>query len=146
MTEEHLPPEYVGFWIRFLAFLIDNIAAMLVLGVVIALFFGSDIDPQDVTDLFARSLVQSLLIAALFIGLWIYFASTPGKMIFDAYIVDAKTLGVASRGQLVVRYVGYIVSTLLLFLGFVWIAFDARKQGLHDKMAGTLVIKGKPRQ
>ncbi|XOV88598.1 MAG: RDD family protein [Pseudomonadota bacterium] len=146
MTPNQHPPEYVGFWIRFLAFVIDNIAAMLVLGVIVAILFGTDVDPQDVTGLFARSLLQSLLVAALFIGLWIYFASTPGKMIFDAYIVDAKTLGNASRGQLVIRYLGYIVSTLLFFLGFVWIAFDARKQGLHDKMAGTLVIKGKPRQ
>jgi len=62
-------------------------------------------------------------------------------MIVSAKIVDAKTLGAPSTGQLIVRYVGYFISSLFLCLGFLWIAFDARKQGWHDKIAGTVVIK-----
>ena len=75
---------------------------------------------------------------------WIIIASTPGKLIFGAYIVDAKTLKRASTSQLIIRYLSYYVSLIPLGLGFLWIAFDPRKQGWHDKLAGTVVIKGKP--
>ena len=50
-----------------------------------------------------------------------------------------------STGQLIGRYFGYYVSTIPLFLGFVWVAFDPRKQGWHDKLAGTVVVREKHR-
>ena len=86
-------------------------------------------------------LVQLLLPAALIVGFWVWKSTTPGKMVVSAKIVDAKTLGDPSTGQLIVRYVGYFISTFVFFLGFLWVAFDKRKQGWHDKIAGTLVIK-----
>ncbi len=43
--------------------------------------------------------------------------------------------------QAPLRYLGYIVSLALAGLGFIWIAFDSRKQGLHDKIADTCVVK-----
>jgi uncharacterized RDD family membrane protein YckC len=49
-----------------------------------------------------------------------------------------------SRVDLVIgllRYVGLIISFVALFLGVVWVAFDSRKQGWHDKIAGTLVVR-----
>ena len=46
-----------------------------------------------------------------------------------------------TTGKLLIRYLGYYVSTLALFLGFLWIAFDPRKQGWHDKMANTVVVR-----
>jgi uncharacterized RDD family membrane protein YckC len=66
--------------------------------------------------------------------------ATPGKMLMDVEIVSAKTLQRPGPGQLVIRYLGYIVSSLPLGLGFLWILFDKRKQGWHDKLAGTRVI------
>ncbi len=62
-------------------------------------------------------------------------------MLVSAKIVDAKTGQPASTGQLIGRYFAYIVSTLPLMLGFIWIAFDPRKQGWHDKLAGTIVVR-----
>jgi uncharacterized RDD family membrane protein YckC len=62
-------------------------------------------------------------------------------MVVRAEIVDADTLGVPTRAKFVARYLGYYVSTLVIGLGFLWIAFDARKQGWHDKIAGTVVIR-----
>jgi uncharacterized RDD family membrane protein YckC len=44
-------------------------------------------------------------------------------------------------GLAFLRWVGYIISAVVLYLGFVWIAFDAKKQGWHDKIAGTVVIR-----
>ena len=57
-----------------------------------------------------------------------------------AKIVDARTGGAPSTASLVKRYAGYLVSMLPFFLGFAWIAIDRRKQGWHDKIAGTVVV------
>ena len=85
--------------------------------------------------------LQVLLPAVIFVGFWMWKSATPGKMIVSAKIVDAATLGEPSTGQLIVRYVGYFISSLVFCLGFLWIAFDKRKQGWHDKMASTVVIR-----
>lgn len=145
-TPQHDAPEYVGFWLRFIAFLIDSVAAMFVLAVVGTILLGPspEIDLENLGDALSRASIESVLTAILFVAFWVYFASTPGKMIFDAYIVDEKTLGRASVGKLVARYLCYYLSILVFGLGFIWIAIDGRKQGWHDKIAGTLVIKGKP--
>lgn len=60
-----------------------------------------------------------------------------------AKIVDAKTGGKPSTGQLIGRYLGYYVSIIPLFLGLIWVGIDARKQGFHDKLGGTLVVRSK---
>ena len=75
--------------------------------------------------------------------LWRYYQATPGKMIFKATIADAKTGGKPSLRQLIIRYLGYIISTTPLCLGFFWIAFDKKKQSFHDKLANTVVIQPK---
>ena len=74
---------------------------------------------------------------------WIYRQATPGKMAIGARIVDAKTLGKPSTGQLIGRYLAYYVSIIPLMLGIIWVGIDARKQGFHDKLAGTLVIRSR---
>jgi uncharacterized RDD family membrane protein YckC len=85
-------------------------------------------------------LLQVVLPAVAVILFWRYRGATPGKMAISAKIVDAKTAGPPATGKLVLRYFAYLASTLPLFLGFLWIAFDDRKQAFHDKIAGTLVI------
>jgi len=62
-------------------------------------------------------------------------------MVFGLKIIDEKTGGKPSKGHMIGRYFGNYVSGLILALGFIWIAFDKRKQGWHDKLAGTLVIR-----
>ena len=149
------PPRYVGFWARFLAMIIDTIWTSILLGLLILAIFGTSFTAIDVTnpDLSAEMVrvagqgaggsffAQSLLIALLIIGFWIWKGATPGKMVISAEIVDAKTLGKASPGQLIVRYVGYYISFIVFCLGFLWVAIDKRKQGWHDKIAGTVVVK-----
>ena len=75
--------------------------------------------------------------------LWKYYQATPGKMIFKATIVDARTGGKPSLRQLIIRYLGYIISTIPLCLGIFWVAFDKKKQGFHDKLANTVVVQPK---
>jgi uncharacterized RDD family membrane protein YckC len=75
--------------------------------------------------------------------LWKYYQATPGKMIFKATIVDAKTGGKPTLKQWIIRYLGYFVSLLPFGLGYFWVAFDKKKQSFHDKLAKTVVIQSK---
>lgn len=72
---------------------------------------------------------------------WLKFAATPGKMVLGVKVVDAVTGENISLRQSIIRYIGYFVSTIPLLLGIIWVAFDKRKQGWHDKMAGTAVVR-----
>lgn len=79
------------------------------------------------------------------IAFWLMKQATPGKFAISAKIVDAKTGGEPSIGQCIIRYLAYFLSTIPLCLGFIWVAFDSRKQGWHDKIAGTVVVRPKKR-
>ena len=149
MTEQTppVPPEfrYVGFWKRFVAFLIDSFVLAAIMVPLLAAVYGWGYFDAGRKG-FAGSwdfLVQVVLPAVAAIVFWRYKGATPGKMAISATIVDARTGRAPSTGKLVVRYFAYFVSILPLFLGFAWIAFDRRKQGFHDKIAGTLVIYDK---
>lgn len=72
---------------------------------------------------------------------WRNKQATLGKMAMRAKIVDADTGGVPSTRQDIIRHLGYLVSLLPLGLGYLWIALDSRKQGFHDKLAGTVVVR-----
>ena len=76
---------------------------------------------------------------------WVVKQATPGKMAVSAKIVNARTGEPAGTGQLIGRYFAYILSMLPFGLGYIWIAFDGRKQGWHDKLSGTVVVRNKNR-
>jgi len=135
-------PEYVGFWKRVLAFFIDSIIlAVVLLGIALAVYGRRYMElSQGGKTLLFDVLVQGVLPAVAAILFWRYRGATPGKMLVSARIVDADTHGPPSTGKLIGRYFAYLVSMIPLFLGFLWIAFDKRKQGWHDKLAGTVVI------
>ena len=77
---------------------------------------------------------------------WVAKQATPGKMAISAKIVDAKTGAAPSTGQFIGRYLAYFLSGLPLGLGIFWVAFDGRKQGWHDKLAGTVVVRQRNRK
>ena len=77
----------------------------------------------------------------LVILFWAKKQATPGKMAVSARIVDAETGGKPSKKQCVGRYFAYFLSAIPLGLGFLWVAFDPKKQAWHDKLAGTVVVK-----
>jgi len=68
------------------------------------------------------------------------FGATPGKHMMQLRVIDANTGDKPGWGKSTLRYLAYIISLLPLGLGFLWIAWDRRKQGFHDKIARTLVI------
>jgi len=135
--------QYVGFWARVGATLIDTVIMILITIPPIYLIYGSDYFYHSSTQLAgpADFIISYVLPAVLVILFWRYRSATPGKMFIHARIVNAKTLQPPSTGQLIGRYFAYYVSIIPLMLGFIWVAFDPRKQGFHDKLAGTLVIR-----
>jgi uncharacterized RDD family membrane protein YckC len=138
-------PEYVGFWARVGAAIIDTILAMVIVAPLLTYFYGAEywIRTGSLIAGPADLLLNWILPAIAVILFWIYCQATPGKMAIGAKIVDAKTLAKPSTGQLVIRYLGYYVSIIPLMLGILWVGFDARKQGWHDKLAGTLVVRSR---
>jgi uncharacterized RDD family membrane protein YckC len=163
---------YGGFNKRVYAFGLDSIFALIVF-LPLLMLFPSYQAPSELTDIlqaykagqitqeqyitgiapytteFLSSLFKSftrdsIIMGVIMMAFWIYKSATPGKMIFGMEIVDAKTLGKPTKMQLFLRYIGYFVCTFTLGLGFLWIIFDSKKRGLHDYMAGTVVIYPKP--
>lgn len=65
---------------------------------------------------------------------------TPGKMLVGIRVVKADG-GKIGDVEAVIRYIGYYVNTFLLLLGWLWALVDDQRQGLHDKLAGTVVVK-----
>ncbi len=119
--------QYAGFWIRFVAVVIDAII-LSVVGWVIGQVIQAEI-------------IGMLIGAAYYLYFWVkQKGQTPGKKVMGIRIVrvDGKEIDWMTA---VLRYVGYIVSGIPLALGFIWVAFDKQKQGWHDKIAGTFVVK-----
>ncbi len=139
--------EYAGFWIRVGASLIDTVVILVVTWPILGALYGWTYFSQARSGFFAGPAdfaISWLLPAAGVIAFWLSSKQgTPGKMAVSARIVDAKTGGKLSVGQSLVRYLGYFVSTLPLGLGLIWVGFDPRKQGWHDKLAGTVVVRSK---
>lgn len=138
--------EYVGFWPRVGASLIDTILVLFICAPLLTWIYGPD---YWVTEEWIRGpadfLISWVLPAVAVVLFWIYRQATPGKMAISARIVDTRTGAKPTTSQLIGRYLGYYVSTIPLFLGLVWVGFDARKQGWHDKLAGTVVVRPRVR-
>lgn len=85
--------------------------------------------------------IQIIFIGALLLLFWHLKGATPGKMLLNIKIVDQHTFEYPTSQQCIIRFLGYFVSFFGVLLGFFWIAIDPKKQGWHDKMAKTVVIK-----
>lgn len=137
--------QYAGFWVRTAAALIDSIVLILITSPLLVLWYGFDayLEAAQTSDFlgWGELLISWLLPLVLTIIFWLKVQATPGKMLFSLKVLDEKTGQPITVQQSLIRYVGYFVSAFLLLLGFIWIAFDAKKQGLHDKMARTVVVK-----
>ncbi len=128
-----------GFWIHFLASMIDTFLLVLIIVPLAILFTGSPI-----FNGFINSFLSTAVLAAVVILFWHFRGATPGKELLALKIVDANHKGRALLHQLITRYIGYFVSMLGLMLGYCWIGWDQKKQGWHDKMAQTLVVRTQP--
>jgi len=124
---------YGGFWIRVGAYVLDGL--LLLIGQLI------------LSQLMASSSQVSLLSGL--IG-WLYFAgmessanqATLGKRAMGLQVTDLEGDRIGF-GKATGRYFAKIISALILFIGYFMIGFTEKKQGLHDMIAGTLVIKNR---
>ena len=131
-------PDYAGFWARAAAFVLDAVIVTVILVPILVLGFGLREVSLDLAEQW-WDVIALVAIGAAVIGFWRYCGATPGKLALALKVVDAKSGQPPSTGRLVVRFLAYFVSAPF-YLGFLWIAIDRRKQGWHDKIAGTVVI------
>ena len=130
-----------GFWIRLAAALVDAIIITLVtMPILLGIYGGEYLTSQELVKGPAHFVISYVLPAVATISLWILFGWTPGKLICGLRVVDATSGERLELWQGIVRYLGYIVSMIPLFLGYLWVGWDARKQGFHDKLARSLVV------
>ena len=137
-----MTPIYSSFWSRVGASIIDSIILVAPTQPILLLVYGKEYWSSDAIIHGPIDFVLTWILPAIYyITLWHLFQATLGKKALKQKVVDAETLQPASLGQLIGRYLGYIPSVLCLGLGLIWVAFDKKKQGWHDKLAGTLVIE-----
>jgi uncharacterized RDD family membrane protein YckC len=118
-----------GFWRRFGAALIDGLIVGLAFGILYAVLKGAG---------YALGLL-------LGIAYFTYFEGGPlgagfGKRAMGIRVVDFSTGGPIGYGRAFIRYVGRIVSSLVVYLGYLWMLWDREKQTWHDKMATAVVV------
>jgi hypothetical protein len=89
----------------------------------------------------------ALFIFGIFmVAFWKWKGATPGKMLTRCVIVDASTGAMPTIKQSIIRFLGYIVSTIPLCIGFLVIPITKKKQGFHDMLANTVVVIKSPRK
>jgi uncharacterized RDD family membrane protein YckC len=154
---EAMPPAtagaagYGGFWIRVVAYIIDAILLNIAFGI-LGLVTGLSMVPTHFTDYDSPDAYAAMGTAQLIslVITWLYFAlmessvrgATVGKMAVGLRVVtdQGNRLSFANATG---RFFAKIISALILCIGFIMVAFTDRKRGLHDIIAGTLVIKAR---
>jgi uncharacterized RDD family membrane protein YckC len=128
--------EKIGFWRRTGAYIIDAVG-LIVLAQILTTLTGGGSATFDT----GPSGLSFVIDTAYFIGLWVYWnGQTLGMKALGIKVV--KTDGSAlTLSTAIIRYIGLIISFVVLAIGVIWVAFDANKQGWHDKIAGTYVVK-----
>ena len=153
--------KYAGFWIRFISSFVDTIVLAVPIGIVI--YFLSDgswfdfaqykqnmemamsgnilaLEKQPQMSLRWELVFEFsiLLVSIIFWKKW--RGATPGKKFVHIKIVDAKTFEDITNKQAITRSIGYIASTFTFLIGFIMVGIREDKRGLHDLLAGTIVI------
>ena len=148
---------YAGFWVRFVALLIDEIILFVPLVIVFIATEGSTftnytncVQSGELTTVCSSAYLGSVGLfelvalgasAVYSILLWALFGGTLGQRMLGLHVVDAATGQNIGLGRSIGRYVGFVISAIALDIGFIWAAFDPRKQGWHDKIASTFVVR-----
>jgi uncharacterized RDD family membrane protein YckC len=143
-------PRYGGFWIRLVAYLLDSVVVGIPLGIVLGyiqfdIAFTTDVhdghpDQWAVTALPIVEAIAVVLVIAYFVFFWSRGA-TLGMKALKLRLLDARTGDTIGVGRAVLRVVGQSLAASVCYLGLLWVAFDSRKQGWHDKIAKTVVVR-----
>jgi uncharacterized RDD family membrane protein YckC len=140
-------PEYAGFWIRVGAALIDSLLFVIVFSIPLTVIYGMEYWTLSAGEKgFWDILIQYVAPLAITVWFWTKYLGTPGKMALRLRVVDAQTGEAISTPKAIGRYLGYYVSIIPLMLGLIWVGIDKKKQGFHDKLAGTVVIRERAKE
>jgi uncharacterized RDD family membrane protein YckC len=149
---------YGGFWVRFVASLIDSIILGVASSAVQLLLLGSvyrpfvnmrePMPPDEALAAFgammgtlALSMLVGVVIGASYEGFFVYrVGATPGKMVLGLKVVRPNG-GPVSLGRAVARYFAKWLSSLTLCIGYIIAGFDAEKRAMHDMIVDTRVVK-----
>ena len=129
---------YAGFWIRFLAYVLDAIILQVFLylfGMVLGLLLGGSDAVQIIATVF--SFIVALGYEVFFIG---KYGATPGKMALKLKVIRADGLPIG-YGLAAGRYLAKILSAMILMIGYIMAAFDEQKRALHDRICDTRVVR-----
>ena len=139
--------EYVGFWPRVGATVVDAIIIWVITLPVLTMIYGAAYwhDTKLIHGP-AEVIVSWIFPIVATVWLWVATGQTPGKMVIGARVVDAETGERLNAGQALGRYLSYFLSMLGLFVGYLWVGLDPKKQGWHDHLAGTVVIRKRDRR
>lgn len=137
-----------GFWIRVVAALVDSVLVTVVQFALVYLLIYVLGLTDGVTNGDTKELVAGLAVSfSTLIGVvyYVFFTGycgqTPGKMALRVKVIRTNGEEIGFGRAILREVVGKFISGIVLCLGYVWVAFDPQKQGWHDKIAGTYVIK-----
>jgi uncharacterized RDD family membrane protein YckC len=143
--------EFADFGPRLVAYLVDVliVTALVVVGTVswavVAAVTGGitsgGMDAVAAVWLTVMVVVVTVIGLAYFPWFWSRSGATPGMKMMRLRVVRDTDGGPISTGQAILRLIGYWISGLVLYLGYIWILIDKRRRGWHDLIAGTVVIK-----
>ena len=136
---------YAGFWRRVGASLIDTLLFSIILFLIYTFFLDSSsmriwVENGVLQIESNNGFIEQIAMMAITLIMWVKFLGTPGKLVLGCHVIDVKTRQHLKPLQAIIRYISYIASIIPLGLGFFWIAWDKKKQGFHDKIAGTVVV------
>jgi uncharacterized RDD family membrane protein YckC len=130
---------------RFVAYLVDGFVIALVIGAFyvvggVALAGGVTGNSGSLALVGGLIILAGIIVAVAWKPWWwTHGGQTPGYRVTGLRVVRERDGGPITAGQAIGRLLCYIISGIF-YLGFIWILFDARRQGWHDKLAGTVVI------
>lgn len=133
---------YAGFWRRLAAWLLDATLTAAVFTCALLVWSGISGHQSAWDSPATATLISGVACGAFILGLWLNarLQGTPGKLMMGCLVVDADTGRNISLGQSLRRGLAMLLSALPAGLGFLVIGWNHRRQGLHDRIAGTLVV------
>lgn len=137
--------KYAGFWVRFVAYLVDRIVIFIPIVFVVMPTVQKSFKSFNTKS--SEDIITAVFLLIFITGPWLYTTlmhssrkrATLGKLMAGVQVVDIHYNKI-SFGKATGRYFSHILSRLILCIGYIMAAFDNRKQALHDKIAGTYVV------
>jgi len=152
---------YASFWERLVASLLDTVILAVPIGVFV--YFISDgqwmnfdqfqnamqmaqygnaeaLQSMPQTDMTWELLFEVLMMLIIIVFWKRWAGATPGKKMLGIEVVNFEDNGVLTNKQMIIRYVGYIISTLPFLIGFFMVLFRRDRRALHDLLSGSAVI------